>query len=357
MKRRQLLAGLVATAGVMGCKPSAGAAPTILPEPPPLDEWQRFRAEFNLSPDWVHLGGVLLASHPRVVRDAIEKHRRALDDNPVLYLEDNEDTKGVREAAAAYMGARPDEIALTDSTTMGLALLYGGLPLRGGDEVLTTVHDHYVTHESLRLATERAGATVRKVPLYAEPASATPAAMASAVARAIRPETKVVALTWLHSSTGVKTPVRAVADEVARVNAGRADKDRILYCVDGVHGFGVEDASMADLGCDFFAAGCHKWIFGPRGTGILWGKSDLWHLLRPTIPHFGRASFEAWMKGTPPPPTTADMMTPGGFHSSSTDGRSARPSVCTVRSARPRWPRASTSSIASARTGLRRCAT
>jgi selenocysteine lyase/cysteine desulfurase len=41
----------------------------------------------------------------------------------------------------------------------------------------------------------------------------------------------------------------------------------------------------------------------------------MWRLLRPTIPHFGRASYEAWMKGAPPPPTTADMMTPGGFHS------------------------------------------
>ena len=315
LKRRQLLTGLIATAGVAGCKAPVAAAPPVLSAATPQDEWQRVRGEFNLSPDWVHLGGFLLASHPKVVRDAIDRHRRALDDNPVHYLEENEGMSGVLAAAAAYMGAKPDEIALTDSTTMGLSLLYGGLPLRPGDEVLTTLHDHYATHESLRLVTERTGATVRKVPLYAESASATPAAMASAVAKAIKPETKVVALTWVHSSTGVQTPIRAVADEVAKVNAGRAEKDRILYCVDGVRGFGVEDASVADLGCDFFAAGCHKWIFGPRGTGVLWGKSDLWRLLRPTIPHFGRASYQAWMKGVTPPATTADMMTPGGFHS------------------------------------------
>jgi selenocysteine lyase/cysteine desulfurase len=303
---------MLATSGALGCHAPAGA--TSVPSAA-ADPWQAVRAQFELAPDWAHLGGFLLASHPRPVREAIEHHRRALDDNPVHYLEDHDHTTPVLAAAAAYMGARPDEIALTDSTTMGLALLYGGLPLRAGDDVLTTAHDHYATHESLRLAAERSGATVRRVPLYDRASGATEVAMADAIAKAIRPETKVVAVTWVHSSTGVKTPVRAIADVVARANAGRDAKDRVLLCVDGVHGFGVEDASMADLGCDFFAAGCHKWIFGPRGTGVLWGKRDLWAALRPTIPCFGAAGYGAWMRGAPPPPTTADMMTPGGFHS------------------------------------------
>jgi len=273
------------------------------------------RAQFDLAPGWVHLGGFLLASHPKPVRDAIERHRRALDDNPVLYLEDHDHTSPVLASAAAYLGAKPDEIALTDSTTMGLATLYGGLPLRAGDDVVTTRHDHYATHESLRFAAERSGAVVRRIELYERPATATAGAMIDAVARAIRPETRVVAVTWVHSSTGVKTPVRAFADVVAKANAGRAEKDRVLLCVDGVHGFGIEDTTMAELGCDFFVAGCHKWIFGPRGTGIFWGKAERWRLLRPTIPHFGGAGYGAWLKGEAPPPTTADMMTPGGFHS------------------------------------------
>jgi len=102
---------------------------------------------------------------------------------------------------------------------------------------------------------------------------------------------------------------------VARQNQGRAPERRLLLAVDGVHGFGIENVTMADLGCDFFVAGAHKWLFGPRGTGLIWGKAADWSLLRPSIPHFGQAAYEAWMKGTEPPATTADMMTPGGFHS------------------------------------------
>jgi selenocysteine lyase/cysteine desulfurase len=69
------------------------------------------------------------------------------------------------------------------------------------------------------------------------------------------------------------------------------------------------------MGCDFFAAGTHKWMFGPRGTGILWGRSDRWALLRPTIPSFYSApAWEAWFKDEPDThPTTAYDVSPGGF--------------------------------------------
>ena len=296
------------------------AAKASAPEPkkPPTqgDEWAPVRGEFELSPDWVHLAGFLLASHPRRVRDAIERHRQELDKNPALYLEGKVvDHQATLEPAARYMGVAPDEIALTDSTTMGLGTLYAGMPLDEDAEVLTTAHDHYSTHESLRLACERSGASLRKVPLYDRGAKATVVGMASAIEKNISEKTRVVAVTWVHSSTGVKTPIAEIAQVVAKANEGRAEQDRITFCVDGVHGFGVDDVTMAALGCDFFVAGTHKWMFGPRGTGLIWGKRDYWKMLRPTIPHFGMAAYGAWIKDAPPPPTTADMMTPGGFHS------------------------------------------
>ncbi|MGK3966812.1 aminotransferase class V-fold PLP-dependent enzyme [Sorangium sp. So ce118] len=314
LPRRSLLEGLLAL-GAAGCAASEPAMAASDRPQAPADEWQRVRGEFDVSPAWIHMASFLLASHPRPVREAIEALRRELDDNPVDALHDREDPAPVREAAAAYMGVRADEIALTDSTTMGLASLYLGLPLRPGDEVLTTAHDHYATHESLRLAAERTGAKVRKIALYERSSAATATEMAGAIERAISPATRVVAVTWVHSGSGVKTPVRAIAEVVARANQGRAPGDRILCCVDGVHGFGVDDVSMADLGCDFFSAGCHKWIFGPRGTGVLWGRAELWPLLRPSIPHFGREGYGAWLAGQPAPSTTANMMSPGGFHS------------------------------------------
>jgi selenocysteine lyase/cysteine desulfurase len=273
---------------------------------------------FSVDPKYVNLTTFVLASHPRPVREAIERHRRKLDANAALYLREAEVglEDGARAALAGYLGAEPDQVALTDSTTMGIALVYARLQLAPGDEVLTSEHDFFATHESLRLRQQLDGVAVRRVRLYDEPESASVDGIVSAISRALGPRTRCLALTWVHSSSGVKLPLREIADAVAHANRGRRERERILLCVDGVHGFGVEDASPVELGVDVFASGCHKWLFGPRGTGLVWAKPHAWRRLAPTIPSFDPRVYGAWIEGHAPtgaPPGA--LMTPGGFHS------------------------------------------
>jgi isopenicillin-N epimerase len=199
---------------------------------------------------------------------------------------------------------------------MGLGLLYGGLRLDEAQEIVTTEHDFYATHEAVRFRAERSGVEVRRVRLYADPETASEDEIVEAVVGALRPTTRYLALTWVHSGTGVKLPIRAIADAVAEVNDGRDEPERVLVCVDGVHGFGVDNVAVAELGCDFFSSGCHKWLYGPRGTGILWGREEAWPRVLPIIPTFDGRSYRAWMEGRPPKDTPAGAaMTPGGFHS------------------------------------------
>src|SRR5205814_4061020 len=102
-------------------------------------------------------------------------HRRGIDDNPVDYLHQQAPQAEARvlRAAAGYLGGDPSDIALTDSTTMGLGLLYTGLDLRPDQEILTTQHDFYATHEALRQAAERSGASMRQILLYQQIESVT----------------------------------------------------------------------------------------------------------------------------------------------------------------------------------------
>ena len=285
---------------------------------PKLDTWDGVRDLFPLTRDMIHMSAFFLASHPRPVRDAIEAYRNGLDANPIGYwFEHVERLEGeVLRAAADYLGADPRDIALTDSTTMGLGLLYNGLTLRPGQEVLTTVHDHYSTDLSLRFRAERTGATVRKIALYQQLAAVSKDEIVETLAKALRPETRIVAVTWVHSSTGLKLPIREMAAALAAVNANRAEPDRALLCVDGVHGLGVEDVRLPDLGCDFFIAGTHKWMFGPRGTGLVWGHPRAWPIANPIIPTFNDQAYEIWTEQIPPTPLPwSAVMTPGGFHS------------------------------------------
>ena len=270
LTRREVLAraGLATGAVALSRVERAEAAPD-------LSDWRAVRAQFALAPARIHLTSFLLAAHPRPVRDAIERHRRRLDANPVDYMHANDGrlTGAARAAAGRYLGVPASEVALTDSTTMGLGLLYTRLALRPQDEVLTTEHDFYATHEALRLS----GARVRRVTLYDDPRRATVDEIVARLRRTVTGRTRVVALTWVHSSTGVKLPLRQIA---------AALPDRVLLCVDGVHGLGAEAEKVRALGCDAFAAGCHKWLYGPRGTGVLWAGARARELMRPTIPSF-----------------------------------------------------------------------
>ncbi|HSF67606.1 MAG TPA: aminotransferase class V-fold PLP-dependent enzyme [Nitrospiraceae bacterium] len=283
-----------------------------------LDNWQAVREQFQLSRDYIHLAGFFLASHPAPVRAAIERHRRGLDANPIGYWFEHEEKQeaAVLRAVADYLAVDPTEIALTESTTMGLGLLYGGLTSRQGQEILTTLHDHYATETSLRLRAERTGATIRQIPLYDSLKNVSRHELLDNLIKNIRPNTRIIAVTWVHSSTGLKLPIQEMAQVIHKLNEPRAEQDRIIFCVDGVHALGVENFRLSDVGCDFLVAGTHKWIFGPRGTGLVWGHQQAWPAANAIIPTFNTQAYDIWMKLSPPKDLPNSVyMTPGGFHS------------------------------------------
>lgn len=301
-------------------------AATALPSLPALAQnsgspglsWEQIRALFPLDPKVIQMSGFYLASHPKPVADEIEKHRRGLDANPFMYIEENIEKleRTVRDSVVDYFGGSFDDYAMTDSTTMGLGTVYNGLRLKPAQEILTTEHDHWSTMRSLDFAIERTGAKINRIALYDDPAFADPDEIIARVKKALTAKTRVVALTWVHSSWGVKLPIGNIADVIAEFNRNRNEDDHALLCVDGVHAFGVDDVTISDLRADFFIASCHKWIFGPRGTGMIYGTPKAWKAVTPTIPDFDVMwrpfDMGTWDESKLP---KAAMMTPGGFHS------------------------------------------
>jgi isopenicillin-N epimerase len=318
LSRRQFLAvpaALAATSLVPGGFADALAKET--PALPDLSDWDRVRRQFALDPSYAHFASFFIASHPAPVRDSIESWRRAMDRDPFQTIEHGmfgDDAHNiplqVTTTIARYLGGRAQDIAITRSTTEGLALVYHGLPLKAGDEVLTTVHDHYSHHESIRLATTRADASMRKIALFNEASAANTGDIIQRLLSAVKPATRVVGITWVHSSSGIRLPIREIA---AALKAKHPD---VLLVVDGVHGIGAADETIATMGADYFCAGCHKWMFAPRGTGLVWANADNWARLRPTVPNFSDfESYNAWAENRDPAtPNNAARMTPGGFH-------------------------------------------
>ncbi len=320
-----LRSGLVAGAGALGLagctsddadqNAAAGDAPGSTTSAD-LSDWAAVRDQFSLDPELAHFAAFVLASHPTQVRDAIDRFRADLDrDTVAATSQEIELENAAREAAARYLGVAPDEIALTDSTTMGLGLTYHGLTLQAGDHVVTSTHDFYATHEALRLAAAKVGAEVERIPLYDDPPTASAGEIVDRILAAIRPATRLVALTWVHSSTGVKLPAGEIAAALTQVNAGRDVGDRVLFGLDAVHGLGAEAVGPGELGCDMFISGTHKWLFGPRGTGIVWIRRDAWNRMTAIIPTFSGPSFGNWFDNGNAPFVFGLDGTPGGFHS------------------------------------------
>jgi isopenicillin-N epimerase len=313
---------LVRTGLALSTAVLAGAHPRASAEQPTsssrLKSWEDLRAQLPLSPQLIHLAAFFLSSHPTPVREAIERHRAGLDADPIGYWFEQEEKQeaNVLKAAAEYLGANPTDIALTDSTTMGLGLLYGGLKLGNEQEILTTTHDHYSTETALRLRVERTGVMVRPIHLYRSLKTVSRDEIVESLRKGITPMTRIVAVTWVHSSTGLKLPIHEMAQAIQTINRSRDEQDRIIFCVDGVHALGVEDFRVSELGCDFLVAGTHKWMFGPRGTGLVWGHPKAWPVAQATIPTFSSLAYDLWMENKSSkdlPPSV--HMTPGGFHS------------------------------------------
>ncbi|MBX7526359.1 aminotransferase class V-fold PLP-dependent enzyme [Qipengyuania vesicularis] len=309
MKRREFLVASSIGAGAVAT--GAGSTASTAKALGEMD-WAEVKAQFDPAPGITQMSAFYLASHPKPVREAIARHQLGLDRESHGYIlammEPCE--RGLRDAAAEFMGADPDHLAQVGSTTAGLGLTLSNIPIEQGREVLTDTRDHIVTHISTMYAAQRSGADLRREPLYAASRHATKDEIISNVRAALRDETRLFAMTWVHSGTGVKMPVEEIGEVVAEHNRGKSDEARTLFAVDGVHGFGNQDIDIPDMGADFFIAGTHKWIYGPRGTGLVWARPEAQAFVQATIPTFD----PSWRKMPPREMPLAAWHTPGGFH-------------------------------------------
>lgn len=265
MNRRDALLSL-ASAPVLFSSPFAQAAGNNA-------AWESVRNQFELEHGVTNLNGYLGSANLRPVRLAEAAPATASDGGQAML-----------QRLSAYLRIAPENLSLAGSTTEGLGLIYAGLKLAPGEEVLSTEHEHACTREALRLRTQRHGAQVRLVRLYNDPATADANNMVRSLINAVRPNTRALALTWVHGHSGVKLPVRQIADELSIINARRAPNERVLLILDAVLGLGVENADMGSLGADFVVSSTHKFAMAPMGAAVIAGTDAAFARVDPVIP-------------------------------------------------------------------------
>ena len=185
-------------------------------------------------------------------------------------------SKEVREeaqsAVAELFNVDAEEILLTHGTTEGVHIVLYGFPWRPGDELVTCDLEHPAIATAATVLTERYSVSVRRLEV---PPDAAEAEMAELFTAAIGPQTRVVALSHVQYSCGLRLPVRSIADAAHRVGA--------LLLVDGAQTAGQIPLDLRQLGTDFYAISGQKWLLGPEGTGALFIAQALSRSLEPLL--------------------------------------------------------------------------
>jgi len=161
-----------------------------------------------------------------------------------------------RESLAALLGVEDSSrIILTHSATESLNLAVKGI-LKPGDHVVTTSMEHNSLARPLYAAAS-AGVEVDWVP-----ADSDGYVTAAAIIAALKPATRLVALTHCSNVTGAVNPVAEI---------GALLKQRgVLFLVDGAQSAGSLPLNIPAMNIDLFAAPGHKGLYGPQGTGLLY---------------------------------------------------------------------------------------
>lgn len=224
-------------------------------------------SDLMLAPGIVQLqtGGV--GATPRPVFDATVAAMARVEANPVreTYGAGLGELEKVRAKAAGLLGCAAEDTVLTTSTTQGMFLIAQGLKLTHGDHVLTTDHEHPGGRLGWDWVARRFGVQVDVVPIA--PGESDPAAVVDRFADAIHPRTRVVSFSHILFTTGVRLPAAEICQ--------RAREHGCWTVVDGAQGPGAMPVDVKAIGCHAYAASGHKWLLGPKGTGMLYLSEDL----------------------------------------------------------------------------------
>ncbi|HET9398341.1 MAG TPA: aminotransferase class V-fold PLP-dependent enzyme, partial [Sphingomicrobium sp.] len=216
---------------------------------------------------YIHLqtGGV--GAMPRAVFDATVAAMVAVEADPVgeTYGPGIGRLDKVRATAAGLLNCAMEDIALAGSATAGMFLIAQGLRFAAGERILTTNHEHPAGRLGWEWVARRYGCHIDTLDI--SPAANDPQAIVEQFAAAIRPETRVLSFSHILFTTGVQLP----AAELCSLARERG----CLAIVDGAQSAGAMPVDVAATGCHAFAASGHKWLMGPKGTGLLYLNPEL----------------------------------------------------------------------------------
>jgi selenocysteine lyase/cysteine desulfurase len=169
-----------------------------------------------------------------------------------------------RRMIAEAAGCDSEEIAITRNSSESLEIAQLGVPLKAGDEVLTTTQDYPRMLTTFATRARREGIKVKTVSFKVPVQSMDD--LYHLYEQAVTPQTKLILVCHITNRTGQIFPIRRICD--------MAQARGITTIVDGAHAFAQFPFKVSDFNCDFYGVSLHKWTFAPVGTGFLYVRKS-----------------------------------------------------------------------------------
>ena len=224
----------------------------------------------------VYLDNANTTQKPQAVIDAQDRYYTEINANihRATHLLSERATEAYEASRRKVQGllnaASPREIVFTRGCTDAINLVaqsWGRANLRQGDEVVLTWMEHHSNIVPWQLVCEQTGARLRVVPI-----TDTGELVPGAFEEALNDRTGFVSVIHVSNALGTVNPVKSM------VAAARARGVPVL--VDGAQAIAHMAVDVRDLDCDFYAFSAHK-MYGPTGTGALYGRTALLEAMPP----------------------------------------------------------------------------
>jgi selenocysteine lyase/cysteine desulfurase len=277
MNRKEFLRGMAAVLGgfAVTSPEIKGFSFSDLRNAASADEesfWKLVRDQFVLDPDisYMNFGG--LGSCPLPVLNSFWEWTRNEERAPSAGHDEKLWTN-VKEKLARILGktCRKEDLGLISCATEGINMIINGLPLKKGDEVITSTHEHAAINVGLLNRMQRDGIVIR---LF-EPDLKSSGGNVDRIAGLINSHTRLIFVSHVTCTTGQLLP----APEIAKL----AHDKGLWFALDGAQAPICVPFDIVETGADFYTCSTHKWVMGPKRTGFIYVRTGLLDTVRPII--------------------------------------------------------------------------
>lgn len=218
--------------------------------------------QFQLAPDRIYLNHGGYGAVPRVVQAEQDRLRAHIERDPTSFFQD-ELPMALRAMAAdvaARFGGAGNDWVFCENATSAINGVLSSFPLKPGDEIATTSHAYGAVLKAMQVWGERKGASLAVIELPA--ISQSDDEIVERVCGRLGPRCRLLVVDHITSATATVLPVRRIAE--------RARRAGIAVLIDGAHALGQLPLDVPALGADWYTGNAHKWLFTPKGCGLLW---------------------------------------------------------------------------------------